>query len=121
MLEDLNSTRIGILGGTFDPVHAGHVAAANAAAADLCLETVLFIPNASPPHKKGEKITTYDDRVRMLEITLEDCEVGELCELERKNSSPNYSIDTVRKLRKLYGEGCGVQVVVLLWDAPYVP
>ncbi len=121
MLEDVGSTRLGILGGTFDPVHAGHVAAANAAATGLQLETVLFIPNANPPHKKEKKITSYDNRVRMLEITLEDCEAGELCELESRNSSPNYSIDTIRKLRKLYGNGTAFFFIIGSDELPDLP
>jgi nicotinate-nucleotide adenylyltransferase len=96
--------RLGILGGTFDPVHAGHVELACAAASALNLENVLFIPNANPPHKKGSKITSYEHRVAMLRMTLEDCETAELCEVEARKSAPNYTIDTLANLRKLYGE-----------------
>ncbi len=98
------AVRFGILGGTFDPVHAGHADLACGAAEVLDLDSVLFIPNANPPHKRGIKITPYEHRVRMLAITLNDCEAGELCEVEARTSAPNYTIDTVTGLRKLYGE-----------------
>ena len=96
--------KFGILGGTFDPVHAGHADLACGASRALDLDSVLFIPNANPPHKQGIKITSYEHRVSMLAITLDDCEEGELCEVETKTSAPNYTIDTVSSLRKLYGK-----------------
>ena len=96
--------RIGILGGTFDPVHTGHIALARAVTERCGTDKILFIPNANPPHKLGIAITPYEHRVRMLEIALEDCDKAELCEVETQGSAPNYSVDTVRRLKALYGE-----------------
>ena len=103
--KDATSARLGILGGTFDPVHVGHVDLACGAAGALDLDSILFIPNANPPHKRGGEITPYEHRVRMLAITLDDCELCELCEVEARTSAPNYTVDTVTGLRKLYGKG----------------
>lgn len=102
--KDELTVRFGILGGTFDPVHAGHADLACGAAAALGLDSILFIPNANPPHKPGSKITPYEHRVRMLALTLDDCEAGELCEVEARRSAPNYTIDTLANLRRLYGK-----------------
>ncbi len=102
--KDETTVRLGILGGTFDPVHAGHAELACGAASALDLDSVLFIPNANPPHKRGTKITPYEHRARMLAITLGDCDAGELCDVEARASAPNYTIDTVTSLRKLYGK-----------------
>lgn len=95
--------KIGILGGTFDPVHAGHIGLAQAVIAARRADRVLFIPNANPPHKSGGQITPYEHRVRMLELALEGCNKAELCEIEAQETDPNYTVDTVRKLRTLYG------------------
>jgi nicotinate-nucleotide adenylyltransferase len=95
--------KLGILGGTFDPVHLGHTALAAAAAEALSLDTVLFIPNASPPHKPGRKITPYEHRVNMLKIALENCPSRELCEMETGTEAPHYTIDTIRTLKAARG------------------
>jgi nicotinate-nucleotide adenylyltransferase len=96
--------RIGMLGGTFDPVHLGHIALAEAAAAELSLDTVLVVPNASPPHKPDREITPYEHRVKMLEIAFGDCDIAELCEMETGTDAPHYTIDTVRALKSARGE-----------------
>lgn len=95
--------KIGILGGTFDPVHTGHIELAKAVMTARRADKILFIPNASPPHKLGRTITSYEHRVRMLELALGDCDKAELCEIEAQETDPNYTVDTVRKLRILYG------------------
>jgi len=95
--------RLGILGGTFDPVHLGHTALATAAADALSLDTVLFIPNACPPHKPGRTLTPYEHRVKMLELALADCPVGELCEMEAGTDAPHYTIDTIHALKAARG------------------
>jgi nicotinate-nucleotide adenylyltransferase len=96
--------KLGILGGTFDPVHLGHTALAGAAADAMSLDTVLFIPNACPPHKPGRRIAPYEDRVKMLRLALADCPVGELCEMETGADTPHYTVDTIRALKTARGE-----------------
>lgn len=95
--------KIGILGGTFDPVHTGHVALSRAVISALSLDKFLFIPNARPPHKHARNITPYEHRTAMLKIAIEDCDGAQLCEIEANASSPNYTIDTLAILRKTYG------------------
>ena len=96
--------KLGILGGTFDPVHLGHTALAKAAVDALSLDTVLFIPNASPPHKPDATLTPYEHRLQMLRLALADFPLGELCEMETGTDAPHYTIDTIRTLKAARGQ-----------------
>lgn len=92
--------RIGLLGGTFDPVHLGHLIGAQAAADQLGLDRVLFVPAANPPHKSTVPISEARYRVEMLKLAVADNHLFEICldEIERGGSS--YTIDTVRRFRR---------------------
>lgn len=86
---------IGILGGTFDPVHLGHLALAHAARSALGLERVLFVPNADPPHKQGQDVTPAGHRAAMLALAIEPEPGFELSRLELDRPGPSYAVDTV--------------------------
>jgi len=98
-------TRIAIFGGTFDPVHNGHVAVAREAADLFVLDRVLFVPGRNPPHKIGELQAEFDDRVRMVELA---CAADARFEASRMEDRPgrSYSFDTVVLAR----EQCGADV-----------
>lgn len=94
----MTSSRIGLLGGTFDPVHTGHLQLAEAALRECCLDRVLFIPSASPPHKIGAPITAFAHRLAMLELGCR-CNARFACSaIERELPTPSYTIDTLRAL-----------------------
>ncbi len=95
---------IGLLGGTFDPVHAGHLAVARLALEALGMSEVRFIPAASPPHKSGRRLSDRHHRYAMLALaTIEDPRLRvSLDELGRPGRS--YTIDTLRRLRLQPGE-----------------
>jgi nicotinate-nucleotide adenylyltransferase len=101
--------RIGFLGGTFDPVHAGHLAAATAAFDILNLEALWFIPSASPPHKashaNGHPLTPLAHRVAMLQLALKDHPGFVVSLIEAERRQPSYTIDTLRILRRRFGPG----------------
>lgn len=95
--------RIGILGGTFDPVHNAHLALAEAVKKEFQLDAVLFIPAALPPHK--QQITTpFEHRAAMIECALNGRPGFYLSRLEGCRSGPSFSIDTLRTLRNFFGE-----------------
>lgn len=98
-------SRVGILGGTFDPVHMGHLAIAAAARERFALDTVLFIPAASPPHKLRSPLALFGDRVAMLRLALAGQAGFAISEMERDRPGPSYSIDTLKELRQQLGEG----------------
>ncbi len=84
---------MGLLGGTFDPVHFGHLQLAGCAM-DLChLDEIVFIPAASPPHKPQEKISAFHHRVAMLKLALGDNPRYSISEIESIISPPTYTID----------------------------
>lgn len=97
--------RVGLFGGSFDPVHLGHVAAAGEAAGALGLEKVLMIPVGIPPHKLERTLAPAEDRLRMLELAAEGEELLEPCDIELRRPGPSYTIDTVRQLAQGFGEG----------------
>ncbi len=90
--------RLALFGGTFDPIHDGHLAIARQAADSVPLDRVLFVPAARPPHKAGVTHAPYEDRVRMVEIACEGDARFEVSRLE-ENTARSYSIDTIEKIR----------------------
>lgn len=98
------SLRLAIFGGTFDPIHDGHLALADAAAERFNLERVLFVPAAHPPHKAGVTHAPYADRVRMAELACGGDARFEVSRIEA-GTWRSYSIDTIEKLRLGLGPG----------------
>jgi nicotinate-nucleotide adenylyltransferase len=86
-----------LFGGTFDPVHNGHLAIASEAAGRFDLERVLFVPASIPPHKAGGAVASYADRLRMVEIACAPDPRFEASAIEA-GTVKNYSIDTVERL-----------------------
>jgi nicotinate-nucleotide adenylyltransferase len=92
--------RVGVFGGTFDPLHDGHLVAANEAAWQLDLRRVLFLPAANPPHKQGEAVTSAEDRAAMVRLAIADNPRFRLCTLELDRGGLSYTVETLRELRK---------------------
>jgi nicotinate-nucleotide adenylyltransferase len=92
--------RIGILGGTFDPVHLAHLRIAEEAREALALEEVLFVPAASPPHKSRRRISPAADRVAMLRRALTGNPAFRLSLIEIERPGRSYTIDTLRLLHE---------------------
>ena len=88
----------GILGGTFDPVHAGHLALAHEARTVLGLDHVLFVPNADPPHKLAADVTPAIHREAMVARAIEAEPAFVLSRLELERPGPSYAVDTVAEL-----------------------
>ena len=94
--------RIGVLGGTFDPPHVGHLWLAALAADALDLDRVLFMPAAKPPHKGGRLISKPTDRLLMTRLAIHTDPSFELSALEMERPGPSYTIDSVAELKRLY-------------------
>lgn len=92
--------RIGILGGTFNPVHIGHLVLAQDALEEYELDRVLFVPSATPPHKDSGEVAMAEHRLAMLEACLEGDPRFEVSVVELERGGVSYSIDTVRQLKK---------------------
>lgn len=91
--------RIGIFGGTFDPIHNGHLIIAQVALTELVLDKVLFVPAAFPPHKKLQKFTSPEIRCQLLELAIAENKKFELSKLELERPGPSYMVDTLTELR----------------------
>lgn len=94
--------RIGVFGGTFDPIHRTHVAIGRAALQHKALDRVLFVVSADPPHKGGDAITPASTRFAMVEAALAGEPGLEPCDLELHREGPSYTADTLKALRAIY-------------------
>ncbi len=119
-------SRIGIMGGTFDPIHYGHLIAAEEARQIFFLDRVIFIPARIPPHKLGHNISDPEHRYRMVLLATLDNPLFEVSRIEIDREGVSYSVDTVRELKKELGEGTelffitGIDIVADLkaWKDP---
>ncbi len=90
--------RVGVLGGTFDPIHDGHLAIAAAVRAALGLSGVVFIPAGIPPHKPGQAVSPAADRRAMLELAIAGEPTFTVSSIELDRPGPSYSVDTLAAL-----------------------
>jgi nicotinate-nucleotide adenylyltransferase len=103
--------RIGILGGTFDPPHIGHLWLATLAADELGLSRVLFVPAAQPPHKRRSSVSHAADRVLMTRLAVADDPLFDVSLVELEREGPSYTVDTVAELAARHPGG---ELVLLL-------
>lgn len=90
--------RIGILGGTFNPIHIGHLAMAQTALEKLKLDRVVFIPSYLPPHKTVRNAAAPIDRYQMVKLAISDNPDFDISDIEIKRGGKSYSVDTVTAL-----------------------
>jgi len=100
--ENQPTKRIGIMGGTFDPLHYGHLVAAEMARYEFGLAKVVFVPSGSPPHKVGRKITPAEDRLEMVRLAVKDNPFFEVSTVEIQRKGYSYTVDTLRYMHELY-------------------
>ncbi len=93
--------RLGIMGGTFDPIHYGHLVAAEMARTEFLLEKVIFIPTGTPPHK-DRNVTSASLRYEMVKRSITDNPFFDISDYEITKEGPSYTVETLRYLRKEY-------------------
>jgi len=97
--------KIGIMGGTFNPVHHGHLVTAQEALDQFDLDEVIFIPTGDPPHKIDDLLAHAEDRYLMTVIATSSNSSFFVYRIEIDRKGKSYTIDTVKELRKLFGSG----------------
>ncbi|MFH1310432.1 MAG: nicotinate-nucleotide adenylyltransferase [Candidatus Omnitrophota bacterium] len=100
--------KIGILGGTFNPIHVGHLILAKECWDQLKLDKVIFVPAGIPPHKEIEAQVSASDRLNMVRLALEGLENFEISTYELDKKSPSYSIDTIKYFRAKCGKAAKI-------------
>ena len=103
--------RIGVLGGTFDPIHNTHLDMARAAMESAHLDAVLFVLSARPPHKRDDTVASPEQRLEMIEAALEREAKFEACDIELHREGPSYMWETLRDLEE---EHPGAEVFLIV-------
>nr|WP_019364041.1 nicotinate-nucleotide adenylyltransferase [Pseudomonas luteola] len=108
-------TRIGLFGGTFDPIHIGHLRSALEVAEQLGLDELRLIPGARPPHRNAPQVSAQQ-RLEMVRLAVEGVEYLHVDDIEFRRERPSYTIETLEALRRDMGPH--VQLLLMLgWDA----
>jgi nicotinate-nucleotide adenylyltransferase len=94
--------RIGVLGGTFDPVHNGHLHVGDALRTALDLDGVLWVPAGRPPHKSDQIVSSDKDRLAMLDLALAGSAIDEISTIDINRSGPSYTADTLEILAERF-------------------
>src|SRR5688500_6824825 len=92
--------RVGVFGGTFDPVHLGHLIMAEQCREQAALDQVLFVPASVPPHKQRQILTSFIQRTEMLALAISGQPAFRIDELERDRPGPSYTVDTLTQLQE---------------------
>ncbi|MBN1176130.1 MAG: nicotinate (nicotinamide) nucleotide adenylyltransferase [Dehalococcoidales bacterium] len=108
--------KIGVLGGTFDPVQRGHIMVAESARDSLSLDCLLMVPAGQPPFKGGEPVTPAEHRLAMLRLAVAGMTGVEVSTVEIERPGPSYTVDTIAALRERYGDRDEIYFIVG-WDS----
>ncbi len=114
--------RLGVLGGTFDPIHLAHLVLAEEARRCLLLERVVFVPAGDPWRKAGQPIAPGEHRLAMVRLAVADNPAFEVSTLELEGSGPSYTADTLEQVRRERGPGTELYFIVgedALEDLPH--
>jgi nicotinate-nucleotide adenylyltransferase len=104
--------RIGILGGAFNPVHLGHLTAAQMVREQLKLDKVIFVPSNLAPHKKRKNVAATADRLAMVRLAIKDNPYFEVSDIEIKREGKSYSIETVAYFRDYFSPGTRLYFII---------
>ena len=112
------------MGGTFDPIHLGHLKAAQVARIQVQLETVIFVTAYCPPHKSPDQMAPVDHRSKMVDLAVRDTPYFQSSRIEMEQSCPCYAGDTIEAFKKQYGSGWQIYFItgldalltIINWD-----
>ena len=104
--------KIGIMGGTFDPIHLGHLATAESVRELFALDEILFIPAARPPHKRGKTVTDERHRLAMTRLATQSNKFFRVSDMELKRTGLSYTLDTMNELHKTFGDAAELFFII---------
>src|SRR5256885_16972086 len=107
---------IGVIGGTFDPIHFGHLVIAEEVYATLNLAKMVFVPAGQPPHKPGQIVTPAPDRLTMLELAIGSNPHFVISRVDLDRPGPSYTVETLRLLRIQWGRQTALYFIIG-WDS----
>ncbi len=118
--------KLGVMGGTFDPVHIGHLVMAEEALSQFGLDHVVFIPSARPPHKTDVENSPPVERLRMVRFAIEGNENLSVSDMEIEREGLSYTVDTLHELHRIHGVntelyfiiGLDALLEILTWKEP---
>lgn len=119
--------KIGLFGGTFDPVHIGHLIIADSICDLKCLDKVIFIPSARPPHKGSDILFDAGERFKLLSLAVHGDPRFLVSDIEMRREGPSYTIDTIREFKAMLPPDTELSFIVGmdnlyeidLWKNPY--
>jgi nicotinate-nucleotide adenylyltransferase len=94
--------KIGILGGTFNPIHIGHLILADEVREKLALDRVIFVPTFIPPHKRSSAVAAASDRLKMVKLAVRENGFFQVSDIEIKRKGLSYTVDTVKAFNKKF-------------------
>ena len=94
--------KIALFGGTFNPVHNGHINLLKSIDEKFCFDEILLIPSHIPPHKQAKNLAPGKMRMKMLALAFEDMEKAGVCDIELTQKGKSYTVDTVKKLKRIF-------------------
>lgn len=118
--------RLGVMGGTFDPIHIGHLVTAEEARFQFMLDEVVFVPSSRPPHKTDTPQSGVEHRLQMARLAIEGNAFISVSDIEARREGLSYTIDTLRELHRLRGAsaelffitGADAILEILTWKDP---
>lgn len=104
--------KLGLLGGSFNPIHRCHLSIAHSAQQLLQLDRILFVPTGDPPHKQSGTLAAARHRYRMVQLAIQDSPGFALTDIEIRRPGKSYSIDTVRAIQQEYGPATTIFFII---------
>ena len=119
--------RIGIMGGTFNPIHKGHLALVRAAMKEFALDQIIFIPSGTPPHKESFEVIDKVLRLKMVRLAVQGKKHYSVSRIELDREGYSYAVDTFNALKRKYGKAAKLFYImgmdsineILSWKKPF--
>jgi nicotinate-nucleotide adenylyltransferase len=108
----MKSNKIVIMGGTFDPIHMGHLIAAERVREELGVDFLYFVPSSIPPHKHNPEMASAEDRYEMTRIAVSSNPFFKLSDIELKRLGQSYTIDTICEFKKEFGQASKIYFII---------